>query len=189
MSGAGQDRGMALIPCYECEKEISDKAAACPQCGAPKEEQPHQIEEAEILESVAVVDEPDAMIDRLEEEDDLDLSHLTSAEGLKLPESMRGSLNLSGLTSAEGLKLPERIKGNLSLSGLTSAEGLKLPESMRGSLFLNGLTSAEGLKLPEGVRGWLDLSGGAQASGACRPTLPHRPVYGGGVEAAGACGR
>ena len=30
---------MALIPCYECEKEISDKAPACPHCGAPKEEQ------------------------------------------------------------------------------------------------------------------------------------------------------
>ena len=27
---------MALIQCYECEKEISDKAAACPHCGAPK---------------------------------------------------------------------------------------------------------------------------------------------------------
>ncbi len=26
---------MALIKCYECEKEISDKAPACPQCGAP----------------------------------------------------------------------------------------------------------------------------------------------------------
>ena len=50
---------MALIPCYECEREISDKAPACPHCGAPKEEQPPQIEEAEILESVAVVDEPE----------------------------------------------------------------------------------------------------------------------------------
>jgi len=33
---------MALIKCYECEKEISDKAPACPHCGAPKEEQPPQ---------------------------------------------------------------------------------------------------------------------------------------------------
>jgi len=33
---------MVLIPCYECEKEISDKAPACPHCGAPKEEQPPQ---------------------------------------------------------------------------------------------------------------------------------------------------
>lgn len=26
---------MALIACLECHKEISDKAAACPHCGAP----------------------------------------------------------------------------------------------------------------------------------------------------------
>jgi uncharacterized membrane protein YvbJ len=26
---------MALIPCDECGKEISEKAAACPNCGAP----------------------------------------------------------------------------------------------------------------------------------------------------------
>ena len=26
---------MALINCPECNKEISDKAAACPHCGAP----------------------------------------------------------------------------------------------------------------------------------------------------------
>ncbi len=26
---------MALVPCSECKKEISDKAAACPQCGVP----------------------------------------------------------------------------------------------------------------------------------------------------------
>ena len=28
---------MALILCYECEKEISDKAPACPHCGASGE--------------------------------------------------------------------------------------------------------------------------------------------------------
>ena len=27
---------MALIKCYECSKEISDKANSCPHCGAPK---------------------------------------------------------------------------------------------------------------------------------------------------------
>lgn len=26
---------MALIKCAECGKEVSDKAAACPNCGAP----------------------------------------------------------------------------------------------------------------------------------------------------------
>jgi predicted amidophosphoribosyltransferase len=50
---------MALVKCYECSKEISDKAPTCPHCGAPKEEQPPRIEKADILESVAVVDEPE----------------------------------------------------------------------------------------------------------------------------------
>jgi hypothetical protein len=31
---------MALIKCYECEKEISDKAPACPHCGSPSEMSP-----------------------------------------------------------------------------------------------------------------------------------------------------
>ena len=31
---------MALIKCYECSREISDKAPACPQCGAPKKKAP-----------------------------------------------------------------------------------------------------------------------------------------------------
>ena len=26
---------MALIPCKECDREISDKAKVCPQCGVP----------------------------------------------------------------------------------------------------------------------------------------------------------
>ena len=26
---------MALVKCVECENEVSDKAAACPKCGAP----------------------------------------------------------------------------------------------------------------------------------------------------------
>jgi hypothetical protein len=30
---------MALIKCYECDKEMSDKAKACPHCGAPHENQ------------------------------------------------------------------------------------------------------------------------------------------------------
>ena len=29
-------KSMALIKCYECDKEISDKAPSCPHCGAPK---------------------------------------------------------------------------------------------------------------------------------------------------------
>ncbi|MBU2542495.1 hypothetical protein KJ785_02975, partial [Patescibacteria group bacterium] len=71
------------------------------------------------------------------------LESLTSAEGLKLPGSVGGSLDLSGLTSAEGLKLPGSVGGSLDLSGLTSAEGLKLPGSVGGDLNLRRLTSAE----------------------------------------------
>ena len=29
---------MSLIKCYECSKEISDRAKSCPHCGAPKKE-------------------------------------------------------------------------------------------------------------------------------------------------------
>ncbi|HIC23927.1 MAG TPA: hypothetical protein EYO84_10900, partial [Planctomycetes bacterium] len=79
-----------------------------------------------------------------EQESDLNLSHLTSPEGLELPEHVGGCLDLSGLTSAEGLKLPEHVGENLGLSGLTSAEGVKLPEDVGWSLDLSGLTSAEG---------------------------------------------
>lgn len=52
----------------------------------------------------------------------LDLSRLTSAEGLALPESVGGALYLSSLTSAEGLTLPESVGGYLSLSSLTNLE-------------------------------------------------------------------
>ena len=40
-------------------------------------------------------------------EGNLDLSHVTSPEGLELPDKVTGSFNLSGLESAEGLTLPE----------------------------------------------------------------------------------
>lgn len=33
---------MALITCGECSKEISDQAAACPSCGAPRKGSPKQ---------------------------------------------------------------------------------------------------------------------------------------------------
>ena len=34
---------MALIKCYECSKEISDKAISCPNCGAPQSEKQQKI--------------------------------------------------------------------------------------------------------------------------------------------------
>jgi len=99
----------------------------------------------------------------------LNLSFLTSADGLKLPENVGGYLYLDGLTSAEGLKLPENIGGDLGLNSLTSAEGLQLPESVGGDLWLSGLTSAEGLKLPESVGGDLWLIGLTSAEGLQLP--------------------
>ena len=105
---------------------------------------------------------------------DLDLHHLTSAKGLKLPKEIGGSLYLSGLTSAEGLELPKEIGGSLYLSGLTSAKGLKLPEKIGGNLYLGGLTSAKGLKLPEKIGGYLDLSGLTSAErDKLRKKYPH----------------
>jgi hypothetical protein len=36
----GQNQGVALIPCYECEKEISDKAAASAEAKGSTPETP-----------------------------------------------------------------------------------------------------------------------------------------------------
>jgi len=99
----------------------------------------------------------------------LDLQSITSAEGLKLPESVWGRLDLESLTSAKGLKLPKSVGGDLFLRSLTSAKGLKLPESVGGGIFLDGLTSAEGLKLPESVEGSLDLESLTSAEGLKLP--------------------
>ena len=107
---------------------------------------------------------------------DLNLSNLTSAVGLTLPESIGGDLSLNGLSSSVGLTLPESIGGNLNLSGLKSAEGLTLPESIGGNLSLNSLKSAEGLNLPESIEGGLYLRSLTSAEGL---TLPER--IGGGL--------
>ena len=40
---------MALVKCVECGKEISDKATACPNCGAPIAAQLHQTEIGEAV--------------------------------------------------------------------------------------------------------------------------------------------
>ena len=102
---------------------------------------------------------------------DLDLNCLTSAEGLKLPNTINGDLNLSCLTSTEGLKLPDMINGSLDLRSLISAEGLKLPAAINGDLDLSCLTSAEGLKLPDTIDGDLDLSCLTSAEGLKLPDM------------------
>ncbi len=88
----------------------------------------------------------------------LNLSSLTSGESLALPKHVGGYLDLSSLTSGEGLVLPRRVGGHLNLSSLTSGKGLILSEHVGGNLRLSGLTSGEGLVLPQRVGGSLDLS-------------------------------
>ena len=99
----------------------------------------------------------------------IDLSSLTSAEGLVLPKSIGGGIDLDSLTSAEGLVLPESIGGGIVLRSLTSAEGLVLPESIDGNIVLRSLTSAEGLVLPESIGGSIDLRSLTSAEGLVLP--------------------
>ncbi len=121
---------------------------------------------------------------------DLDLNDLQTAEGLKLPGSINGSLIinelkivkglslpqsigggffLNGLQTVKGLKLPESIGEELGLKSLKTAKGLKLPESFRASLDLSGLKTAEGLNLPQSIGGYLDLRGLQSAKGLNLP--------------------
>ena len=99
----------------------------------------------------------------------IDLRALTSAEGLVLPKSIGGGIDLDSLTSAEGLVLPESIGGGIVLRSLTSAEGLVLPESIDGNIVLRSLTSAEGLVLPESIGGSIDLRSLTSAEGLVLP--------------------
>ena len=107
----------------------------------------------------------------------LDLSNLTSAEGLVLPDIINGNLDLSNLTSAEGLVLPNTINGDLYLNSLISAEGLVLPNTLNGDLDLRSLTSTEGLVLPNTVNGDLDLRSLTSAEGLVLPNIINGSLY------------
>lgn len=108
---------------------------------------------------------------------DLDLSSLTSAEGLMLPEVISGELDLCSLTSADGLVLPKVINGGLYLNSLTSAKGLKLPKVINGDLDLSNITSAEGLVLPEKLNGDLYLNSLTSAEGLVLPKILNSSIY------------
>ncbi len=58
-------------------------------------------------------------------------------------------INLSGLTSVDGLVLPRVLRNSLLLNGLKSAEGLVFPRSVDGVIFLQSLTTIVGLELPD----------------------------------------
>ncbi len=99
----------------------------------------------------------------------LDLSRVTTSQGLTLPTSFKGQLYLR-LTSAQGLTLPSSFEGHLALYGLTSAQGLTFPTSFKGDLDLNSLTSTEGLTLPPSFKGQLYLRGLRSAHRLTFPT-------------------
>ena len=101
--------------------------------------------------------------------DDLNLSNLINAKGLKLPQYIKGSLNLSRIKNAKGLILPKSIGGALDLSNLLSAEGLILPQTVGGDLSLKNLTDAEGLIFPETIGRDLYLNRLANAKGLKLP--------------------
>ncbi|MCI9084028.1 MAG: hypothetical protein HFH46_00225 [Bacilli bacterium] len=115
---------------------------------------------------------------------DLNLSYLTNAKGLVLPQIINGNLYLNRLTSAEGLVLPQIINGNLYLNSLTSAEGLVLPQIINGNLHLSGLTSAKGLDLPETLNGYLDLRRLTSAEELILPQIINGNLYLSGLTSA-----
>jgi len=67
----------------------------------------------------------------------------TFPKSLELTEIVNGDVDLTSLTSIDGLKLPRIITGSLYLSGLTSTEGLELPEEVKGHVYLRNLSSDE----------------------------------------------
>lgn len=101
---------------------------------------------------------------------DLDLSNLTSAKGLKLPETVVGNLYLDGLTSGEGVRLPETVHGLISMASLRSSPGLILPKIVDGGIILEGLKTAQGIKFPD-MTSELNLSGLTSAIGLELPKV------------------
>ena len=82
---------------------------------------------------------------------DLDLSNLTSADNLTLPEQISGHLLLSNLTSVEGLEFPKHVGGDIRLEKLTSVKELDFPKYVGGELHLFRVESLENVTFPEYV--------------------------------------
>ena len=99
----------------------------------------------------------------------IDLSSLTSADGLVLPQHVGGDIYLSSLTSAEGLVLPKQLGGGIDLRSLASTDGLVLPKQLGGGIDLRSLTSAGGLVLPKQLGGGIDLRSLTSAEGLVLP--------------------
>ena len=96
------------------------------------------------------------------------LRKLPRAKGVKLPSKV-GFINLSGLTSSEGLNLPEIIENGLNLENITSIENLTITSNIGGDIFLNYLRSAKNLIFPDYVGGGIYLSHLVLAKGVILP--------------------
>ena len=116
---------MALIECYECEKEISDQAAACPHCGAPKEEQPPQVSEL-----LKVADQGDASAQSA-------LGYMYR-EGLGVPEDHAEAVRLYRLAAEQGHAYSQ------SALGMMYAEGDGVPEDIVLAYMFYNLAEAQG---------------------------------------------
>jgi hypothetical protein len=114
---------MALIPCYECEKEISDQAPACPHCGAPKEALPPQTRESPLRKmSLATLHKQDPALweERFGE-------HLQSGLFKTRPELYWAQVILRELES-EGIPMQGAYEKQLALASIIPRmQGVEFP--------------------------------------------------------------
>ena len=114
----------------------------------------------------------------------VDLRSLASADGLVLPQHVGGYINLRRLNRADGLVLPQHVGGNMYLSSLASAEGLVLPQHVGGNIVLSSLTNADGLALPQHVGDYIDLKSLTSAKGLVFPQHVGGNIYLGSLASA-----
>ena len=77
---------------------------------------------------------------------DFDFCELHSAKGFELPERVDGWLDLSGLTTVEGLKLPKHVRGDIYFWSLPKSEYDRLshgPYRMDGKVRFEPLVDEE----------------------------------------------
>ena len=79
----------------------------------------------------------------------MDLSSLSYAAGLELPEKIGGILDLSSISDLAGLVLPKTLGGPLCLNSITYVYSFIFPKYMKGSLDLHSLINADELILPQ----------------------------------------
>ncbi|MFZ3230948.1 MAG: hypothetical protein WA160_12140 [Pseudobdellovibrio sp.] len=89
---------------------------------------------------------------------DLNFDHLTSGEGVVLPEIVSGSVSLSKMVSIKGLVHPKSIGGDYNLKEVVSAyDGAIMPRKIGGAFKLDKLVSAKSIIMPDFVGEDLNL--------------------------------